>query len=159
MRIHRLASTLATVLLLAASSCSSPEESDVNKSVSQSSYRNTFDFVWSNALDELRINFKIEKEDRAKRTITTGWNTIMSPFSQVGRRDRLTVTIVGDAQSGWKAEARQKSETNANEENPLDEKTAKWEEIPNDGGMAARFLQNLDLRLQPDERWREQLVR
>jgi hypothetical protein len=137
--------------------CSSPPAPVVEKS--SEAYRNTFDFIWESALEELRIAWRIEKEDRATRTITTGWNTNLSPFAGKGRRDRLIVSLVGDGQAGWRATAKQESETNNNEENPLDEKEAKWEEIPNDGGLAARFLQNLDTRLQPDERWRERLVR
>ena len=145
------------VVLWLVAGCSTPAEPVVEKS--SEAYRNTFDFIWESSLEELRIAWRIEKEDRATRTITTAWNTNLSPFAGKGRRDRLIVTLVGDGQAGWRATVKQDSETNNNEENPLNEKEAKWEEIPNDGGMGARFLQNLDTRLQPDERWRERLVR
>jgi hypothetical protein len=122
-------------------------------------YRNSFEFVWQSAQDELASSWKIEKAEQKTRTITTAWSTQMSPFSSHGRRDRLIVTIVGDNQRGWSASAKQDTQTNTNEENPLDEKKAKWEEMPNDGGLAAKFLQNLDTRLQPDERWRDRIAR
>jgi hypothetical protein len=152
--------TLSAVLIVAVaaalSGCSSPDPKPVEKS--STSYGNSFDFVWESATEELKTSFEIEKEDRKKRTITTAWKTIMSPFSSKGRRDRLVVTLV-QTPEGWQATARQDSETNTNEKDPLSAKEAKWEEISNDGGMAARFLQNLDMRLQPDERWRDRLTR
>ena len=69
------------------------------------------------------------------------------------------MTLVGDNRTGWRANAKQDSQTNTNEENPLDENKAKWKEAPNDGTLAASFLQNLDTRLQPDERWRQSITR
>jgi hypothetical protein len=122
-------------------------------------YQNSFDFVWQSALEELSGSWRIEKEDRAKRTITTAWNTQLGPFAGKGRRDRLVVQLVGGACAGWTAEAKQESEVNASEENPLDPSKAKWEESENDGALATRFLQNLDTRLKPDERWRDRLAR
>jgi hypothetical protein len=160
MRRHRLIPyATAAAVLVAAAGCagSSSCESAVEKS--PNAYLNSFDFVWQSALDELSGNWRIEKEDRRARTITTDWNLQLSPFAGKGRRDRLVVTISGSPAAGWQPEARQESETNMNEENPLDLKSAKWKEMANDGGLASRFLQNLDTRMRPDERWREQLDR
>src|SRR5262249_3605491 len=126
---------------------------------SECSYRNTFDFVWESANAELKDSWKIASEDKCKRTITTCWKTETSPYSAFGRRDRLIVTFVGDGNCGWRASANQECQTNTNEEDPLDTKKAKWSEAPSDGALAAKFLQNLDTRLQPDERWRNQLTR
>jgi hypothetical protein len=151
--------TTGVLVLATLAACESPSSTMATVEKSSSAYRNSFDFVWQSSLDELRIAWQIESEDRAKRTITTAWAVNLSPFSHLGRRDRLIVTIGGDMQSGWRATAKQESETNNNEENPLDQAKAKWEPVPNDGGLAARFLQNLDTRLQPDERWRERLER
>lgn len=155
----------ANVLLLGALAlfvgCKNPDESKkgcVEKSAC--AYANTFDFVWDSALAELKdTGWCIEKESRAAKTITTAWRTNLSPFSETGRRDRLCVTLVGDPQSGWKASAKQQTQQNNQQENPLDPKTAKWADTNSDGGYATRFLQNLDTRLQPDERWRERLTR
>lgn len=147
---------ILTIAIAVGGGCSSPDKQPVEKS--STSYDNTFDFVWESATEELKSSFEIEKADRAKRTITTGWNTNMSPFSSKGRRDRLVVTLVQSG-SGWQATVKQESEANNNEKDPLSTKEAKWEDAPNDGGMAARFLQNLDTRLQPDERWRDRLAR
>jgi hypothetical protein len=144
-------------MLLVIAGCSTTPEPTVEKS--SSAYQNTFDFVWQSSVEELSIAWQIEKQDKAARAITTGWNTNLSPFSGKGRRDRLIVTLVADGRNGWRANVNQESETNNNEENPLDQKEAKWEATPNDGGLAARFLQNLDTRLQPDERWRDRLAR
>ena len=158
MRTTILMVTVAMAALISACQTGKDEcKGTVEKS--SCSYRNSFEFVWQSAQDELAGSWKIEKADQKTRTITTGWNTQMSPFSSHGRRDRLVVTISGDNQRGWSASAKQDTQTNTNEENPLDEKKAKWEELPNDGGLAAKFLQNLDMRLQPDERWRQSLTR
>jgi hypothetical protein len=155
MRI-RFAACVA-VFLAALPGCASENEGCVEKS--SCSYRNTFDFVWESADSELRTSWQIACADKKKKTITTCWATNLSPFSSHGRRDRLVVTITGTDQCGWKAGVRQESETNTNEENPLDESKAKWSKTENDGGLAARFLQNLDTRMQPDERWRARLSR
>jgi len=122
-------------------------------------YPNSFDFVWESANTELLNNWQIEKADRAKKTIRTHWNTSLAPFSRHGGRDRLLVTIVGDGKGGWRANATQQTQHNKNEQDPLDEGKALWENTPNDGSLAAKFLQNLDTRLKPDERWRDQLTR
>jgi hypothetical protein len=158
MRIRFLASV---VLSFAAVWGCAKDDSSKPGTVEKSScaYRNSFDFVFDSAETELKQGWKISEAKRSTKTITTGWATNLSPFSSQGRRDRLVVTITGDQRCGWKASAKQESETNTNELNPLDEKKAKWDAIPNDGGLAARFLQNLDARLQPDERWRDQLTR
>jgi hypothetical protein len=156
MRTTIFVCAIAVSVLLPAWCCDEPKGT-VEKS--RCAYRNTFEFVWESSQEELRSNFKIESADRKTNTITTAWSTNLAPFSTQGRRDRLIVTVSGDSQSGWRASARQESETNNNEENPLDEAKAKWKTSPNDGSLAARFLQNLDTRLQPDERWRDRLAR
>jgi hypothetical protein len=135
-----------------------PKKGCVEKS--QCAYVNTFDFVWSAARQELtETGWCVEKENKAAKAMTTGWRTQMSPFSETGRRDRLCVTLIGDSQCGWRAEAKQQTQQNNQQKNPLDPKEAKWVDIASDGAYANRFLQNLDTRLQPDERWREQLTR
>jgi hypothetical protein len=158
MRTTILSFAVAMAALMSA--CNSDDskcKGTVEKSVG--SYQNSFDFVWQSSQEELKSSWKIEKVDEKTRTITTEWNKNMSPFSQFGRRDRLIVTIVGDSRSGWRANAKQDSQTNTNEEDPLDEVKAKWKEVPNDGTLATKFLQNLDTRLQPDERWRQSITR
>ena len=127
----------------------------------RAAYRNTFDFVWQSAQDgapQLVADRERgpEEEDDHDRAGTSN----LSPFSRHGRRDRLIVTIVGDGQGGWRANATQETETNKNEEDPLDEAKAKWETAAERRrSLAAKFLQNLDTRLQPDERWRDRLTR
>jgi hypothetical protein len=122
-------------------------------------YPNTFDFVWDSANAELLNSWQIESAKRETKTITTTWNFNLSPFSRHGGRERLIVNIVGDGKGGWRANATQQTQQNKNEEDPLDQAKAKWENTPNDGSLAAKFLQNLDTRLKPDERWRNQLTR
>jgi uncharacterized lipoprotein len=142
--------------------CKTPEDDAKKCCVEKSNcaYRNTFEFVWDSAKAELKESgWCIEKEDRAKKTITTGWRTNMSPFAELGRRDRLYVTLVGDPQSGWRAEAKQQSQLNTSQEDPLNPKKAEWKDAESDGGYTNKFLQNLDTRLQPDERWRDRLTR
>jgi hypothetical protein len=155
--MKHLLSIAAAAMLFALAGCSSSNKAATVEKSSET-YANSFDFVWEASTEELKGNFEIEKSDRAKRTITTGWKVIMSPFSDSGRRDRLVVTLVPSG-VGWQAKAAQETQTNSNEKDPLNPKEAKWEDAPNDGGLAARFLQNLDTRLQPDERWRDRLAR
>jgi hypothetical protein len=152
--------TLAVALSAVLLSCANNKD-ECKGTVEKSgcAYRNTFEFVWQAAHEELASEWKVEKEDRVKRTITTGWSTNMSPFAGQGRRNRLMVTIIEDGQNGWRATATQESQTNENEKAPLDTTKAKWETAPNDGTLAAKFLQNLDTRLQPDERWRDRIAR
>jgi hypothetical protein len=148
---------VAAVFCLLFSCAQNESKGYVDKSAS--AYRNTFDFVWDSAKAELKDDWQIQSENRKTATITTGWRLNLAPFSKDGRRDRLLVTIVGDGQSGWRASVKQETQMNAEEESPLDTTKAKWKDTDSDGALAAKFLQNLDMRLQPDERWRDRLAR
>jgi hypothetical protein len=159
MRTTNLTFAVALSALFVAACKSGDDKIEGTVEKSQGSYRNSFDFVWQSAQDELSIAWRIEKADLKTKTITTQWNTNMSPFSRQGRRDRLVVTVSGDNQSGWRATAEQESQTNAYQKDPLNEAKAEWKELANDGGLAAKFLQNLDTRLQPDETWRDRVAR
>jgi hypothetical protein len=154
----RLLAPLGGLLLFLAPACASKEPpGTVEKGLNR--YQNTFDFVWESALEELRSSWTVERADRARREITTAWVNNMAPFAGKGTRDRLVVTFSGDDRSGWQPDVRQQSQTNDNEEEPLNVEKAKWKDSSNDGGLAAKFLRNLDTRLQPDERWRDREAR
>jgi hypothetical protein len=155
MTLKTLCFSLAALFVMG--SCASDKKPTIEKS--SASYKNTFDFVWDSSLAELKENWEIAKADRVKKEISTKWGTNLAPFAGKGGRDRLIVTIVTDGSGGWRADVKQETQVNNNEENPLDREKAKWESVPNDGALAARFLQNLDTRLSPDERWRDKLAR
>ena len=48
---------------------------------------------------------------------------------------------------------------NTNQKAPLDREKADWKGTTSDGNLAARFLQNLDRRLRPNEAWKERRAR
>ncbi|HYC76659.1 MAG TPA: hypothetical protein VEI02_03425 [Planctomycetota bacterium] len=146
------------LLCLALAACSSgskkPSERD-----GVDVYRYDFDFVWDLAQEELREWTGVAEADRERKTLTSEWETRLAPFKEKGERHRLIVTFSGDREEGWRLTAKQESESNSEQEKPLDPEEADWSSSDNDGALAARFLRNFDRRARPDESWRKETRR
>jgi hypothetical protein len=141
---------------LALGACSSGGPKEIE---SRDVYEYDFDFLWDEAQNELRSQWRIETADRETKTLVTVWDVRLSPFRARGERHRLTVAFLPTADGKWKLKATQESEENDEVDKPLDPEEASWSSKANDGALAAKFLVNFDRRMRPNDAWRRQTRR
>jgi hypothetical protein len=122
-------------------------------------YRNSRDYLLECVREELKPLGGVASEDMQEMTITSEWQVRLSPFDREGMRNRIIVAWKGTDADGWDVTATQETEMNTNQKAPLDREKADWKGTTSDGNLAARFLQNLDRRLRPNEAWKERRAR
>lgn len=139
------------------SACQTPEAEAVE---SPRRYRHTFTFVFEQAQAELLEDWSgLSRVDASEREIETEWRENLSSMSDMGRRDRLLVTFEGGEGEGWVVKAKQFSEKNTEQEEPLNPEEADWKATGNESGLAIRFLRSFDTRLNPVEPGARERVR
>jgi hypothetical protein len=122
-------------------------------------YRNSRDYLLECIREELKPLGGVASEDLEAMTLTSAWEVRLSPFDREGMRNRLVVSDKGTDAEGYDVTATQETETNTNQKSPLDREKADWKGTTSDGNLAARFLQNLDRRLRPNEAWKDRRAR
>ncbi len=145
------------ILSLVALGCASSPQPTVENGLA--TYKNTRAYLLDSIREELKPIGGVESEDAEVGSISSAWQVRLSPFDQMGMRTRVVVTYKGDEDAGFEVSAAQETESNTNQKAPLEGAVADWKPTSSDGNLAARFLQNLDRRLRPNDAWKNRRAR
>lgn len=128
---------------------------DAREETTSFKYRHTGGEMWKQLRSEVLEAWRIDSEDRLVGEITTTWDVRLHVMNRFGRRHRLKITLDGTDEEGYTVLASQETEMNTNQDNPLVESQAEWEQLDADGALAQRFLFKFHRRINPPKSWRE----
>jgi hypothetical protein len=105
--------------------------------------------LWAVAGQEIqRLGFPVGSDaDPATLVMRSGWRTELAPFKGDGYRELAEVRFTRVAPQRYRLEARVVRERNMDLENPIDPRSAEWEEAPDDVERARVLVQRIRARL------------